>query len=141
MRSVLRLQVWVLTGIVLVNFVAQVPWFLLNYYTPQRPWPTLRSSVTMGAVLALFIVGTVLFIRRRQTGYFLMAVFLAGQFLFYLWNTVGGAVHGFGWFYHLADPDPRRRAIFAAGYLAFLASGYYLGLLLLKRRELLESAA
>ncbi len=141
MNRSLRLQVFALSGIILANFVAQIFYFLRLYYTPQHPWPDPKSALVMGSVFALFLVGDLLLLERRRGGYALLAIFLALEFSFYVWNTVGGAVHGFGWFFHLSEPDPVLWAVFAIGYLNLFASGYFLALLLFKRRELLEVLA
>ncbi len=133
------MQFWILSGIILTNFVAQVFYFLHLYYTPQHPWPEPRSSLAMGSVLAWFLAGAVLLLKRNKLGYPLLAGFLAAEFLFYLWNLVGAGLRGPGWFFHLSNPDPVLWAVFAIGYLNFFASGYFLGLLVFKRRELVEA--
>jgi hypothetical protein len=94
----------------------------------------------LGAVFALFLVSFALLMARRRAGYYLMLSYLALEFFFYLWNSVGEVVHGFGLFFHLADRDLLLRAVFAVGYLSFLAAGYFLALLLVKRREFLTPA-
>jgi hypothetical protein len=68
-----------------------------------------------------------------------MVMFLAVEFLFYVWNTLGGVIHGYGFLYHLANPDLILRAVFAIGYVNLFVSGYFLGLLLLKRATFLDS--
>ena len=141
MNRVLRLQVWTLSGIILANFVAQVFYYFRLYYSPEHPWPQLRSVLALGSVFALFLVGTVLLLRRSKTGYWLMGVFLSLEFLFYLWNTVGQALNGYGWFFHLSEPDPILWSVFAIGYLNLFASGYFLYLLLFKRREMVRQPA
>ncbi len=140
MNRALRTQVRILSAIILANFVAQVFYFLHLYYTPQHPWPELRSSLAMGSVFAWFLAGAVLLLKRNKVGYGVMACFLGVQFLFYLWNVVGAGLHGPGWFFHLSNPDPILWTVFAIGYLNFFASGYFLGLLVLRRRELVEAA-
>ncbi len=135
MTRVTRVQVWALFAILLANFVAQVPYFLHLYYTPQHPLPDLKSSLLMGSVFAAFLGSFTLLIAGRRTGYYLLMAYLAVEFSFYLWNIVGGALHGYGWFFHLADRDPVLWAVNAVGYLSFLAAGYFLFLLIDKRRE------
>ncbi len=136
MNRSLRLQIWILSGIILANFVAQVFYFLHLYYTPQHPLPELRSLVTLGSVFALFLVGDILLIKHSKIGYYLMFVFLLLEFLFYGWNIIGGVINGYGWFFHLAEPDPILWAVFALGYINFFAAGYFLFLLFYRRRDL-----
>ena len=135
MNRTIRIQVWVLFGLLLANFAAQVPYFLHLYYSPQHPLPDLKSSLLLGSVLVLFLVSFSLLLARRAAGYYLLIFYLALEFCFYLWNIIGGALHGFGLFFHLADHDPVLWAVNAVGYLSFFAAGYFLFLLLTQRRE------
>jgi hypothetical protein len=137
----LRIQVWTLSGIILANFVAQVFYFFHLYYSPQHPWPEPGSALSLGWVFALFLVGAVLLLRKSRIGYVLMAIFLSLEFVFYLRNIVGQAIHAYGWFFHLYNPDLILRAVFAIGYLNLFVSGYFLFLLLRKRRELVAKRA
>jgi hypothetical protein len=138
MSRSLRLQFWVLSGIVLANFIAQVPYYLHLYYTPQRPFPQARSFLELGFVFALFACGCLLLARRRRAGYVLLTTFLMLEFAFYLWTTVGSVVHGYGLFFQLRNPDPILRAVFAIGYLNLFAAGYFLVLLATRRNSFLH---
>jgi hypothetical protein len=60
------------------------------------------------------------------------------EFLFYLWNTVGEVIHGFGLFFHIYNPNLTLRIVFTIGYLNLFAAGYFLLLLLVKRRIFLK---
>jgi len=135
MNRITRIQVWVLFGVLLANFVAQVPYFLHLYYTPQHPLPEVRSAFLMGAVFVLFLVSFGLWAAGSTAGYYLLIFYLALEFFFYLWNIIGGVVHGFGLFFHLADRDPVLWAVNTIGYLSFFAAGYFLLLLVTRRRQ------
>ena len=135
MNQTTRIQVWVLFGVLLANFVAQMPYFLHLYYSPQHPLPDLKSALLMGSVLGLFLLSFSLLVARRAAGYYLLIFYLALEFFFYLWNIIGGALHGFGLFFHLADRDPVLWAVNAIGYLSFFAAGYFLLLLITRRRQ------
>ncbi len=136
MKRNLLIQIRWLFVISLINFIAQVVYFLHLYYTPQHPFPELRSLVLMGSVFALLLGGYRWFVQGKRWGYFLLALFMALEFLFYLWNIIGGALHGLGPFFHLNDSDPILWLVFAIGYLNFFASGYCLALLLIYRAQL-----
>ena len=124
-------QMWILFSILLANFLAQIVYFYHLYYTPQQPFPSLSSSLIMGAVFVAFLVSYFLFIKRHRAGYYAMLIYLAVEFFFYLWNFVGAGLRPeLGWFFHLKEPDPILWAVFAIGYLSFFASGYFLVLLL-----------
>ena len=138
MSRSLRLQFWVLSGIVLANFIAQVVYYMHLYYTPERPFPPVRSALELGLVFALFASGLLLQVRRRRTGYILLTAFLVLEFVFYLWSVVGSVVLGYGLFFQLWNPDAILRAVFAIGYLNLFAAGYFLVLLVSRRDNFLH---
>jgi hypothetical protein len=129
MNRKLLIQVWILFGAILANFIAQVVYFFHLYYTPQQPLPSPRSLLLLGGVFALFLVGYTLFIKLKRIGFYLLALFLFMEFTFYLWNLIGAGLRGPGWFFHLSDTDPILWLVFAIGYLNLFASGYFLFLL------------
>jgi hypothetical protein len=141
MNRTLLTQAWLLSGIILANFVAQIFYFIHLYYTPQNPLPNLQSTLALGSVFVLFLAGVVLLLLKPYMGYIVLSIFLALEFFFYLWNIIGGMLHGYGMFFHLAEPDPTLWVVFAIGYLNFFASGYFLFLLLYKRREFITTNA
>jgi len=135
MKRIYRIQVWVLFAVLLANFAAQVVYFYHLYYTPQDPLPVLHSSLLMGAVFVLFLVSFGLFMARLKAGYPLLVFYLALEFSFYLVNFVANGLRpGLGWFFHLREPDPVLWAVFFVGYVSMFASGYFLVLLLARRR-------
>ncbi len=133
-------QIRILAGTILANYVAQVIYFLHLYYTPQHPLPDLKSAVLMGAVFALFLIGYALFIKHHRSGFYVLGFYLSLEFLFYLWNLIGGGLHGPGWFFHLSEPDPILWIVFAIGYLNLFTTGYFLFLLVIHRQTWLRAA-
>ena len=134
----IRVQVIILFLLILANFIAQIPYYFHLYYNPNNLLAEARGVVVMLFVFGVFLLASVLLFKRRVLGYWLMVVFLAVEFLFYLWNTVGEVIHGYGLFYHLNNPDFLLKAVFAIGYVNLFASGYFLGLLLVKRSHFLD---
>ena len=134
MNRTTRIRIWILFGIIVANFVAQVIYFLHLYYTPQHPFPELKSFLLLGSVFALFLVGFTLLIKNKRAGFYLLALFLSMEFIFYLWNLIGQAINGLGLFFHLRELDPVLWLVFLIGYLNLFASGYFL-LLLIKNRQ------
>jgi hypothetical protein len=138
----IRVQVIVLFLLILANFIAQIPYFLRLYYKPGLSLlAEARPFLLMGFVFAVFLVASILLFKRTIAGYWLMLIFLAVEFLFYLWNTIGEVVHGYGLFFHSNNPDFLLRIVFAIGYINLFASGYFLCLLLLKRTDFLDREA
>ncbi len=135
----LHIQSWILFSILLANFAAQVIYFFHLYYSPQHPFPTIRSTLIMGSVFGLFLVSFFLFITMHKIGFNLMVFYLSLEFLFYLWNFVtSGFRPGYGWFFHLREADPTLWIVFAIGYLSFFASGYFLLLMIFYRKKLYQ---
>ena len=137
----IRIQVIVLFFLILANFIAQIPYYFHLYYNPNNLLGQARGVLIMSVVFAFFLLASLLLFKQKVLGYGLMVTFLAVEFLFYLWNTLGGVLHGYGWFYHLTNPDLLLRAVFAIGYINLFASGYFLLLLLLKRTNFLNAQA
>jgi hypothetical protein len=137
----IRVQVIILFLLILANFIAQIPYYLHLYYNPNNLLAQLRGGFLLLIVFAVFLLASFLLFKRTVIGYWLMVMFLAVEFLFYAWNTLGGVIHGYGFLYHLANPDLILRAVFAIGYVNLFVSGYFLCLLLLKRATFLDSQA
>ncbi len=135
----IRVQVIILFLLILANFIARIPYYLHLYYNPNNLLAQLRGGFLLIFVFAIFLLASFLLFKRTVIGYWLMVMFLAVEFLFYAWNTLGGVIHGYGFFYHLANPDLILRAVFAIGYVNLFVSGYFLCLLLLKRATCLDS--
>lgn len=125
-------QVFILFGCILANFIAQVP-YTMHLYGVSRLATISLGTILMYAVFLLFLAGFFLFLKRKKIGYYLLVVFLSLEFFFYLLNGIGSVLHGFGFFFQLANPDPLLRVVFAIGYLNLFASGYFLFLLLFKK--------
>ncbi len=133
------IQAGVCFGLILANFVAQIPYFIHLYAGRQSFGVTLRSSVIMGAVFAVFLVGSVLFFQGKRAGYWLMIGFLTTEFLFYLWNVVGSALRGNGLFFQIHNPDLTLRIIYSIGYVNLFAAGYFLFLLVSRRAAFIRN--
>ncbi len=133
------IQASICFGLILANFIAQIPYFFHLYYRRQSLALTLRSSLIMGAVFAVFLIGSILLFRRRRAGYRLMLLFLATEFLFYLWNVAGSTIRGNGLFFQVHNPDLTLRVIYSIGYANLFAAGYFLFLLLSQRAVFLPS--
>jgi len=134
----IRIQVIILFFLILANFIAQIPYYLPLYYNPNKVLAQVKGGLLLLFVFGVFLLASMLLFKRQALGYWLMVIFLAVEFLFYLWNTIGEVIHGYGLFFHLNNPDLLLRAVFAIGYVNLFASGYFLALLLLKRARFLD---
>jgi hypothetical protein len=135
-----RVQACVLFALILLNFVAQIPYFVHLYLGRQAPAVTARSALIMGAVLAWFLLAAWLLFRGQRPGYLLMVAFLATEFAFYLFGLIQSAAHGYPPFFQAGNPDVVLRVIYSIGYMNLFASGCFLLLLLWRRSQFQGSA-
>jgi len=129
----IRIQVIILFLLILANFIAQIPYYLHLYYHPNNLLAQVKGGLPLLFLFVFFLLASIFLFKRMVIGYWLMVVFLTVEFLFYLWNTLVAVIHGYGLFFHLTNPDLLLKIVFAIGYVNLFASGYFLGLLLLKR--------
>ena len=111
----LRIQVIILFLLIFANFIAQIPYYLHLYYRPDNPLAHARQGLPLLIVFVVFLLASLLLFKRQALGYWLMVLFLAVEFLFYLWNTIGAVFHGYGFFFRLTNPDLLLRAVFTIG--------------------------
>lgn len=119
------------------NYLAQIPYGLHLYGLTA----SVLHSVPLVLTLLWFVLGVVLVARRRPVGYWVLLSFVTVEFAFYLYNTIGEVVHGYGLFFHLWNPDHLLAVVFAIGYINLLAGAYFLWYLLTHRRALSERVA
>ncbi len=127
-KSVL-VQARVLFALILLNFLAQVPYYVHLYAGRQALAVTARSSLVMGVVFAVFLLASWLCFSGQRPGYPLMLAFLAVEFLFYLFGLITSTLHGYAPFFQVRNPDVVLRVIYSIGYMNLFASGYFLWLL------------
>src|ERR1700688_2713152 len=88
------LWLWVPAVAILANYAAQVPYGLHLYGSAAIE----RGALPLLVTLVWFIAGLWLLIQGRAVGYWLTLSFLLTDFGFYLYNLIGGWVHGYGLF-------------------------------------------
>lgn len=137
MRSQHRLFFTSVLGVVLANYLAQIPYYLYLYYFPHHAAPALVGSLLLGSTLVWFLTGYALLARGSRTGYWLLLSFLIVEVSFYLHNMVIQVAHGYAPFFHLQNRDPLLFTVFAIGYLNLVAGVYFILFLLRHRRTLL----
>ncbi len=122
MRETWRRALQILMFVVVVlNYGAQIPYYLRLYYFPHHAPPALWGSLALATTLAWFLVGWALLWRGRVAGYWLTLSFLIVETGFYLYNEISQVAHGFPPFFHLTNPDPVLWMVFAIGYLNMVA--------------------
>jgi hypothetical protein len=124
LRIALRILFWV----VLLDFAAQIPYYVINDYLPHHAAPTVSSIVLLGAVLAWFLVGFFGLRAGRRFGFWVLGSFLAVEGLFYLATVLTGAAA-----FQLGNPNPIVKVVFIIGYLCGAVSLTTLALLIRER--------
>ncbi len=122
-------------GLILANFIAQIPYFFHLYAQTQSLASDLRSAAIMGGVFIVFVSGSILLARHKTAGFWMMVVFLSAEFLFYARNTLSSVFHGYPLFFQIHNPDIVLRIVYTIGYINLFASGYFLVILWLHRKE------
>jgi hypothetical protein len=122
------------TGFVLLNYLAQIPYELHLYGTDVN----VRGALLLGGSLAWFVLGMGLLLRGSPAGYWLLVSFLAVEFAFYFHNEVMLIPVGYGMAYGLTHArDGLLWTVFLIGDLNFLAAGYFLCYLVGRRFRLI----
>ena len=114
--SSLRLLFW----ITIANYIAQIPYYLYNYYFPYHVLPTLSAIVLLGTTLVWFLVGYFGMVGNWKYGYALLISFLSVEALFYLHSFVFGA-----FFFQMQNPHLAIKIVFIVGYISGAIAGYY----------------
>ena len=117
-----------LVAITLVNYAAQVPYYLHNDYSPHHVLPGVRAVALLAATLAWFALGLAGFMRHRRWGLPVLASFLAAEAIFYAGTIATGI-----FIFQLENHSYLLKTIFVIGYMSGAAAAYYLFRLLRER--------
>ena len=110
----------ILLLVTIVNYVAQVPYYLHNYYFPYRLLPTLSSIVLLGLTLAWFLAGYLGHSKGKKWGRYALLSFLVAEALFYFHSIAFGA-----FLFQMQNPSLIIRTVFLIGYVSGAVSAYY----------------
>lgn len=127
-----KLLLSTLCGVILLNFIAQVPYAIHQYGTVLTG---ARALLLMLAAFPPFALGYALYVRGRRAGRWLLLGFAAVEFAFYALTLVLEVASGNGLFFHLFRGDWLLRAVFAIGYLNLPAAGMLLWLMAAQNRR------
>jgi hypothetical protein len=118
----------VLLVVVLANYLAQIVYYLDLYYPQPLAIP---GTVLQGLTLVWFLVGYVGARRGWWMGRLVLLTHLLAMVGFYVANTYGLLVHGYGLLWHLQHHDLPVRIVFAVGYLNMIVGAVALIALLI----------
>lgn len=106
--------------ITIVNYIAQIPYYLYNYYFPYHVLPTVSAVVLLGLTLVWFLSGYFRTVRKSKYGFALLVSFLSVEALFYLHSFLFGA-----FFFQMQNPHPIIKTVFIIGYISGGVACYY----------------
>lgn len=113
--------------VVLANYLAQIPYYIHQYYSPHHFLPSLYGSVLLAITLIWFLVAYKKILDNRLSGYWLMLSFLLVEFIFYLQTQISQALTSHQLFLHVYKPDGVLLfVVFGVGYVNFLAAPYFI---------------
>jgi len=113
-------QLRVLFGVTIANYVAQIPYYLHNYYIPYHVLPTLSGIVLLSLTLIWFLVGYIGVRKKHQYGYYFLLSFLVIEALFYALSIISGA-----FVFQMQNPSLLIKTIFLMGYVSGATAAYY----------------
>jgi len=125
MKNNLRILFW----ITILNYIAQIPYYLHNYYFPYHALPSLMGMVLLGITLVWFLLGYRGVQKRNQSGYYILLSFLIVEALFYLHAIVFGA-----FIFQIQNPSLIIKTVFLIGYVSGLVAAYNAYLLIRHKR-------
>lgn len=113
-----------LLAITLINYLAQIPYFIHNYYYPHHIVPGIRVVVLLGVTFFWFMLGYITFMKKIRYGFGLLLSYLIAEGLFYIMSILTGA-----FFHQIQNPSNINKAIFVVGYISGLTCAFYAYLL------------
>jgi lipid-A-disaccharide synthase-like uncharacterized protein len=127
--------------VVAVNYLAQVPYYLHQYYATYHAAPSVLGAALLAATLLWFVLGIVGLHRGSARGYLLLISFLSVEFLFYVQTQVVQLISGHGVLLYVIRPsDPVLFIVFGIGYINFVAAGWFVYYLVTHRAAFLAKA-
>lgn len=116
-----------LLAVVALNYLAQFPYYIHQYYAPHKFLPSLYGSFMLAITLIWFLIAYQLLRHGSKRGYYLMLSFLAVEFLFYLQTQISQLMIRHQVLLHVYHPDNVLLfLVFGIGYVNFIAAAYFM---------------
>lgn len=125
----LRVALHLLFGITILNYVAQIPYYI-HFYGVHHVAPTPFAVIFLLVTLALFLAGYILLLQAKPAGAWLLLAFLVLEFGGYLLHNLSGA-----FLQDLPTDDLLFFTVSLIGYLNFAVSFVYLLVMAINRRS------
>ena len=125
-----RVALHILCGITLINYIAQIPYYI-HFYFVHHAAPAPLGLLFLLATLVLFLVGYFFMLRAQRIGVWLVVLFLVLEFGGYLLHNLTGA-----FLQDLPLNDPLFFTVSLIGYLNFAVAFVYLVAMAIARRTI-----
>lgn len=131
----LRVALYLLLGITILNYLAQIPYYI-HFYGVHHVAPTPFAVAFLVVTLALFLAGYVLVLQAKTAGGWLLLAFLILEFGGYLLHNLSGA-----FLRDLPTDDLLFFTVSLIGYLNFAVSFVYVIVIAKNHRIFLQQHA
>lgn len=115
-----------LLAAVSLNYIAQIPYYLHQYYIGRHLMPSWPGTALLLMTLVWFLAGYTMYVKGQRYGKGVLISFLVAQVLFYGHAIVFGLVNGGGVVAQLTTHSPFLFVIFLIGYINFAVAAWYL---------------
>ncbi len=112
---------------VLLNYAAQVPYYIHQYYAPHHFLPNLYGTALLGITLIWFLAAYKKAASGQRSGYWLMLTFLVVEFAFYLQTQISQLLISHQILLYVYKPHGALLfVVFGIGYVNFFAAIYFI---------------
>ena len=106
--------------VTLINYIAQIPYYLHNYYYPHHLIPGTRAIILLGITFLWFLFGYIGYVKKVSYGFGILFSYLIVEGFFYISSIFSGT---FG--HQLQNQSNIIKSVFIIGYISGLTSAYY----------------
>jgi len=124
-----------LLAAVVLNYLAQVPYYIHQYYVGRHIAPSWTGAALLLLTLLWFLAGYIMYVANKKHGKGILLSFLAAQVLFYGHAIIFGLVNGSGAVAQLKTHSQFLFVIFLIGYINFGVTACYIVWLLQKQKQ------
>ena len=124
-----------LLAAVVLNYLAQVPYYIHQYYVGRHIAPSWPGTALLLLTLLWFLAGYIMYVANKKHGKGILLSFLAAQVLFYGHAITFGLINGGGAVAQLKTHSQFLFVIFLIGYINFGVAACYTVWLLQKQKQ------
>jgi len=135
-----REPLYLLFWVVIANYLAQIPYFLHQYYSPHHLFPDITGSLLLFTTLVWFVLGFRLLIKGSKFGWWLVLSYLTVVFLFYIQTQITQFISKHQILLYVYHPsNPLLFVVFGVGYINCVFSACYIVYLITQQKSLVNA--